>query len=110
MESLHQRLGSHAMVKDLVNLDAEDVLQYDPNQDKMLNVNKFPILDKKPEVTQEWRNQYVNAEILLPRGDRMARGKVVHQKHDANGNLIVRSNQNPILDTCLYEVGGEITD
>ena len=40
----------------------------------------------------------------------MARGQVVCQKHDADGNQIGRSNQNTILDTCCYEVefpGGE---
>ena len=57
--------------------------------------------------------QYVNAEILLPRGDKMARGQLVCQKHDADGNLIGRSYQNPILDTHLYKVGfpgGEMTE
>ena len=35
----------------------------------------------------------------------MARGQVVHQKHDANGNLIGRSNQYSIfLETCLNKV------
>ena len=29
---------------------------------------------------------------------------MIHWKHNANGNQIVRSNQNPILDTCFYEV------
>ena len=60
----------------------------------------------------EWEDQYVNAEILLLKGDKLARGQVVHWKHNANGNQIVRSNQNPILDTCLYEVEfpeGEMT-
>ena len=55
----------------------------------------------------------MNAEILLPRRDKMARGQVICQKQDANCNLIGRSNQNPILDTYLYEVefpGGEITE
>ena len=43
----------------------------------------------------------------------MARGQVVCQKCDANGNQISRSNKNPILDTYLYEVEipvGEITE
>ena len=38
---------------------------------------------------------------------------MVCQKHDADGNAIDRSNQNPILDKCHYEVdfsGGEITE
>ena len=43
----------------------------------------------------------------------MARGQVIFQKHDANCNLIGRSNQNLILDTHIHELefpGGEITE
>ena len=43
----------------------------------------------------------------------MARGQVVCWKHNANGYIISRSNQNTILDTHLYEVefpGEEMTD
>ena len=61
-------------------------------------------MDKEPEVTPEWGDQYVNTEILLPREGRMARGQVVCQKHDADGNLLGRSNHNPVLDTLLYAV------
>ena len=64
----------------------------------------FLILEKEPMVTPEHGDQQVNAEILLPRGDRMARGQGVSQKQDVNGNPIGRSKQNPILDTCLNEV------
>ena len=62
------------------------------------------MLDEEPEVMLEWGDQFVNAEILLPRGDKMARNRVICQKHDADGNLIGKFNMNPILDTCLYEV------
>ena len=57
------------------------------------------MLDEEPEVTPEWGDQYVSAKMKLPKEDKMARGWVVHQKQDANDNLIVRSNQNPILET-----------
>ena len=43
----------------------------------------------------------------------MARGQVICQKRNADCNLIGRSNKNPILDTCLYEMafpGGEMTE
>ena len=59
------------------------------------------MLDEEPEVTPEWGDQYVNAEILLLRGDKMARDHLVHWKHDADDNLIGRSNQNLILETYL---------
>ena len=78
--------------------------QYDPYEDKSQNGETFPILDEEPEVTLEWADQDLNAEILLPTGDKMIRGHVLHQKHDANSNPIGRSKQNPILDMHLYEV------
>ena len=58
-------------------------------------------------------DQYINAEILLPRGDKMARGQVVCQEHHANGNLISGSSQNPIVVINIYEVkfsGEEIVE
>ena len=113
MESLHQRLSPHAEVRDLVELSVEDTLQYDPYKDKLKNAKTLPFLNEEPEVTPEWRDQYVNEEILFLRGDKMPRGCMICQKHDADGNPIGRSNQNPILDTCLYEVEfpqGEMTE
>ena len=75
MELLHQRLDPCALVGDL-ELDAEDISKYDPYEDESQNAKTFLILDDKPEVTPDWGDQYVNAEILLPRGDRMVRGQV----------------------------------
>ena len=91
----------------------EDTPQYDPYEDELQNAKMFPMLVEEPEVTPRVGGPYVNAEKLLLRGDRMARGQVVCQKHDADGNPIGRSNQNPILDTCLYDVDfpvGEMTE
>ena len=34
----------------------------------------------------------------------MTRGSVVHWKQDVDGNTMGISNQNPILDMCLYMV------
>ena len=74
MESLHQALGPCMRLSDLVDLDEEETMQYDPYEDKVQNAETFPMLDEEQEVTPEWGDQYVNAEILLPRGDKMARG------------------------------------
>ena len=107
MEPLHYRLGHHAMVDDLADLGVADMLQYDPHEDKSQNVETFPVLDEEQKVG----SQYLNAEIPLPRRDKIDGGQVVHLKHDADGNTLGRSNQNLILDTHLYEVefpGGEI--
>ena len=43
----------------------------------------------------------------------MTRGKVIYRKRDAEGNLIGRANNNPILDTRQYQVqfaDGEVTE
>ena len=104
IKSLHQMQCPCAEVTELVELGVENTPQYDPYEKKSKNDEMFPILDEEPKVIPAWGDQYVHSEILLLRGYRMARGQVVCLKHDANGNLIGRSNQNPILNTCLYEV------
>ena len=92
-------LGPHAELRDVVELGVEDILQYDPYEDKLQNAKTFPMLVKEPEVRHEWGSQYMNADILLPRDDKMTTGQLVCQKQNACGILIGRSNQNPIFDT-----------
>ena len=114
MESLHQMMGPNTKLRDLVHLGVEETLQIDPYENKSQNAETFPMLDEEPEVNPEWGNQYVNTDIFLPREDKMARVQVVGQKEDANGNIIGRSNQYPIiLETSHYEVefsGKEMTE
>ena len=113
MEFLHQKLGPQAMVRDLVELGVKDTPPNNPYEDKSQNAETVLMLYKEPELFSEWVVQYVNIEILLLRGNRMATDWVVHWKHDADGNPIGRSNQNPILDTRLCDVefhGGEMTE
>ena len=113
MVSLHQVMGPCMILRDLDDLGIEETLQYDPYEDKSHNAETFPMLDEASEVTPKWGGKCVNAETLLMTGNKMARGQVVCQKHDANSNPIGRSKQNPILDTHLYEVefpGREMTE
>ena len=52
-------------------------------------------------------------ELMLPRGGTLARGRVTQRKRDHEGNVIGRSNANPILDTREYEVkfeDGDVTE
>ena len=41
---------------------------------------------------------------MLPCGGTLARGQVTERKRDHEGNVIGRSNANPILDTQEYEM------
>ena len=63
--------------------------------------------------TPEIGDNYLNMELMLPRGVTLARGRVTERKRDHEGNVIGRSNANPILDTREYEVkfeDGDVTE
>ena len=75
MKSLHQRLGTQAMMDKLGDLGTEDIPQHDPYEVESQSNNIFHILNKEPEVIQGWGDQYWNAKILLKK---VARGLVVH--------------------------------
>ena len=49
--------------------------------------------------TPEIGDNYLNMELMLPRGGTLTRGRVTERKRDHEGNVIGRSNTNPILDT-----------
>ena len=49
-------------------------------------------------------DNYIGAEILLPREDQIARSHVVARTQDAIENVIGRSHKNSILDTRMYQV------
>ena len=51
------------------------------------------------EITPEMGDNYLSAEIMLPRGGTMVKGRVATRKRDNAGNLIGLANANPILDT-----------
>jgi hypothetical protein len=51
------------------------------------------------EVTPEVGDNYLNAEISVPRGGTLMKGRVTSRKRDKDGNPIRLANANPILDT-----------
>ncbi len=51
------------------------------------------------EITPEMGDNYLSAEIMLPRGGTMVRGRIATQKRDWDGIPIRLANSNPILDT-----------
>ena len=91
----------------------ENTTQYDPYEDEMQNKQTFPQIVEELEPTPELGNQYIGAEIMLPRRDKMARGHVVVQRCNTNGSIMGRAYANPIMDTKLYQVefkGGKIME
>jgi hypothetical protein len=49
-------------------------------------------------------DQYLSAQVLLPCSDTYEKATVKSRKCDNEGNLIGKSNSNPILDTRIYNV------
>ena len=101
---VYERLGSHILPRALEDLKLEDTSQYDPYEDEIQNERSFPQLAEELEPTPEVGDLYIGAEILLPRGDQMARGHVVARSRNCNGYVMGRSHTNPILDTRMYQV------
>jgi hypothetical protein len=56
------------------------------------------------EVTLEIGDNYLSAELMLPKGGLMVKGRVTAHKRDRDGNPVGRANDNPILDTDSYIV------
>jgi hypothetical protein len=47
-------------------------------------------------------DNYLNAEISVPRGGTLSKGHVTSRKWDKDGTPVGRANANPILDMCEY--------
>ena len=104
MARVYERLGSWVLPRELEDIVLENTPQYDPYEDESQNRQTVPQLAEELEPMPEVCNQYIGAEIMLPRGGKMARGHVLAQSHDASGNIMDRAHANPIMDTSLYQV------
>jgi len=65
------------------------------------------------DITPETGDEYVGAEVNIPRGGVLTSGKVTGRKRSADGSLQGTRNDNPILDTRTYEVefpDGEVNE
>ncbi len=56
------------------------------------------------EVTPETGDNYLSAELMLPKGGVLVKGCVTARKCDWDGNPVGCANDNPILDTRSYTV------
>jgi hypothetical protein len=49
-------------------------------------------------------DNYITAQVLVPRGEQMQLATVFRRKRDTDGRLIGKYNANPIQDTSEYKV------
>ena len=87
--------------------DWADLIESDPDfQEEFNNIYNTDSIKEADDFTPDTLDDtYLNMEIALPRdGDGPEYAKVTKRLRDANGIPIGTANDNPILDTRLYEV------
>ncbi len=92
-ESVATHLGPASTVQDFL---AENLT---PDPDHFDDIDPIDPDYGDAEITPEMGDNYLSAEIMLPRGRTMVKGRVAARKHDRDGNPIGLANANPILDT-----------
>ena len=60
--------------------------------------------DAEDLVTEETGDQYIGAEVSLPKNGQLHTGKVIRRQCNDCGDLIGKANQNRLLDTRSYQV------
>jgi hypothetical protein len=63
-----------------------------------------PQIEEADSLAEEAFDKYVTARVFLPQGDQKAFGTVIKRKRGADGNLIGKTDNNPIKDTSVYQV------
>ena len=71
MAIVYERLGSQILPRYSEDIGLESIPHYDQYEDEMQNKWTFPQLAEELKSMPEVGNQYIGAEILLPRGHRV---------------------------------------
>jgi hypothetical protein len=112
--AIHNVLGDSVRIPKVIPLDndatkAFDALcDLDPYEDDDQILPVMPNADLKdaagkPFDVRSFADALINAEVMLPSGDSMAIAKVVRRGVNNDGLLIGTFNDNPLLNTLLYE-------
>ena len=103
--SLKEALGSrYELAKDMKTDPEEETPEHIDYEPILPEDSKVEPLAEADEVQHEAFDQYISARVCVPQGDNMVYGTVRRRKRDSDGELIGKSNKNPLLDTSLYEV------
>ena len=99
---VNEKLGGVAKVEDydgLVDVETPTYEAYEDDDDP-----KPPIAPDIDDITLDTYDNYVGADVLLPKGDVMVTGKVKRRSKTSDGRLKGTSSHNPILDSRVYVV------
>ena len=81
-----------------------DTPTHDPYEPYLEDDPKDTQLLEADDLSHEYYDRYVGARARLPQGDKASYGEVIARKRDSEGNLLGRSNPNPLLDTSTYSI------
>ena len=101
-ETIKQKLGTPLTVE-TIRKDDPDMLTPDIEAYEDDSEGTIP-LNQNDEVTPEEYDQYINAQVNFPHDDQVRTGTVKRRVRGPDGELRGLANNNPILDTRLYEV------
>ena len=109
--TVKEKLGKSAKADEYDGLVDIETPTYEPYED-----DDDPRPKETPDVddiTPDTFDNYVGADVLLPKGSEMVTGKVKRRSKDGDGKLQGTAHQNPILDTRMYVVefpDGEVSE
>jgi hypothetical protein len=86
--------------------DSIDYVPYEDDEEIPRTIPESEVLDYngKPVNMQSITDQLVGLELNLPQGEMMLPAKVIGVAMNDDGHVIGNPNENPILNTTLYEV------
>ena len=96
-DAIKSKFGDSVAIPDESELDVVEMDNINGDEDS--NASKVPEVDEMPNY-----DQYLNAEVLLPHGEHMQTAKVIRRMKNDTGKVIGNYNDNPALDSRVYEV------
>eukprot|EP00590_Aulacoseira_subarctica_P011644 CAMPEP_0172424146 /NCGR_PEP_ID=MMETSP1064-20121228/21716_1 /TAXON_ID=202472 /ORGANISM="Aulacoseira subarctica , Strain CCAP 1002/5" /LENGTH=1711 /DNA_ID=CAMNT_0013165931 /DNA_START=811 /DNA_END=5943 /DNA_ORIENTATION=- len=86
---------------DYINFESTDELEEEMTPSTTEDPMPTPSTADTPDVTHG-PDMLINAQVILPRGDRNELATVKHRKRNTDGNLIGRKHRIPSLDSRIY--------
>ena len=107
--AIRQRYGDSMNLPPDPDPNNADYVPYVDNDDE---TEPTPLLDDEDPVDNQGRpiseqplfDRLINAELTLPQGEEMRNARVLRRSKDLNGNIIGTYDDNPMLNTIVYDV------
>ena len=107
-EAIEKRFGgsmSEEDFKDDPDFSDFETPTFEAYEDDEVPVARMPDVDDiEDDHDVDTYDQYVGAQVRVPKGSEIRTGKVIRRKHELNGTVKGKANANSMLDTRMYDV------